>query len=415
MIIESNIKLSIQNELEKAKSIFVASAMISNNGWSFLQKNIPSKATQFYLIGIDLATDPKVFESILENLEINARIYETKYTFHPKVYLIQKEDNSYTAFIGSSNTTNWGLEKNVEMNFQINDQAECRKLLNWFNSLYSDGYLVTQKFIDDYKSKFVRASFKSKEIEKEVAEIKTSFTQNKNQFFNKNHYEVFNPKYHRLNSENLKLIRKEVSLKFEELHRIIYPQFSTYGLTDLHRHHNKREIVSRHFFNKFSGNYINAIWLHYGKSLGQLQAYKNADNSINKPYSFINNIRMQVIIQEDSIGIWLVVGRNNGSKIDRDYFRNEMKNVVFQKKIFEAFKKLGNKYWINVSTRISSIDLNSFEDLYEEVKKETVENYFVIGCDINHLDKRLTQENLPNTVLEEFNKLYPLYIMMKDK
>lgn len=60
------------------------------------------------------------------------------------MYLIQKIDNSFTAFVGSSNTTNWGLEKNVEMNFQINDQVECKKLLNWFNALYINGYIITQ-------------------------------------------------------------------------------------------------------------------------------------------------------------------------------------------------------------------------------------------------------------------------------
>ncbi|MCD8529537.1 MAG: phospholipase D-like domain-containing protein, partial [Flavobacterium sp.] len=51
-------------------------------------------------------------------------------------FIFSKLDNSYVAYIGSSNTTNWGLEKNVEMNFQVNDQDECRKLIKWFNELY---------------------------------------------------------------------------------------------------------------------------------------------------------------------------------------------------------------------------------------------------------------------------------------
>ncbi len=164
MIIEDNIKANIQNELINSKSVWVASAMISYSGWSFLQKNIKKNNNQFYLIGIDLATDPKVLESIIENLEINARVYYTNYTFHPKVYLIQKDDNSFTAFVGSSNTTSWGLEKNVEMNFQINDQNECKKLLNWFNALYADGYLITQNFIDDYKLEFTRTSIKKRKF-----------------------------------------------------------------------------------------------------------------------------------------------------------------------------------------------------------------------------------------------------------
>jgi HKD family nuclease len=106
MIVGNEIKQLLTSELNHSKSIWIASAMISHSGWLVLQNSIPQTTTQTYLIGIDLATDPKVFESILAHLDINARVYETKYTFHPKVYLIQKEDDTFTAFIGSSNTTN---------------------------------------------------------------------------------------------------------------------------------------------------------------------------------------------------------------------------------------------------------------------------------------------------------------------
>lgn len=183
MIIHTNIKTSLENDLKQAKAVWIASAMISKSGWSFLQENIPQNATQSYLIGIDLATDPQVFESLLANLAINARVYETKYTFHPKVYLIQHEDNSLIAFIGSSNTTSWGLEKNVEMNFRLDDQKECKKLLAWFNGLFSQGYFITQSFVDDYKAKFQSASIKSKEINKEAEVIKSDLKIGSDQFF----------------------------------------------------------------------------------------------------------------------------------------------------------------------------------------------------------------------------------------
>lgn len=415
MIVGSDIKDVLTKELIHSKSIWIASAMISNSGWLVLQKSIPQTATQTYLIGIDLATDPKVFESILAQLDINARVYETKYTFHPKVYLIQKEDDTFTAFIGSSNTTNWGLEKNVEMNFQVHDQKECKKLLAWFNGLYSDGYIITDYFLKDYKTRFVKTNVKAKEIEKEAEEVKKEISKNKGQFFLKNHHEIFNEKYHRVNSLDLKRIRKEVRDKFRALHFEIYPQFSANGLTDLHCHHQSREIVSRHFFNQYSGNYINAMWLHYGKSDSQLSKYTSTDKSINKPSSFINHVRMQVIIQEDSLGIWLVLGRNNGSIIDREYFRDQMKNPDIRKSFYNAFKKLGNEYWIGVPNASFIEDINSPANLWKETQKETLKEYFIIGCNINWLDKRLSIDNLSTTVLEEFKKLYPLYEIMRHK
>ena len=414
MIIEKNIKSKIQSELIDVKSIWVATAMISNNGWTFIQKNISKNTEQHFLIGVDLATDPKVFEELLQNLQINARVYQTSFTFHPKVYLFQKEDNSFTAFIGSSNTTNWGLEKNVEMNFQVNDQDECRKLLKWFNDLYNKGYIITEGFVNDYKSKFIKASYQKKVMQQDIDKISIELSKDEGQFFSRNHHQIFEKRYHRINSIDLKRIRREVRDKFKELHTTIYPQFKKYSLFDIHCHYNSREIVSRHFFNQFSGNYINAIWLHYGKSQKELSKYKNGDLSINKPDSFINNIRLQVIIHEDSLGIWLVLGRNNGSYKDRLHFREKMKDENIRIKFFDLYKKLGDEYWMNIENMPSIKNIKTPEQLHLFTQKESIDDYFIIGCNINWLDKRLSNKNISNTILLEFQKLYPIYEIMKD-
>lgn len=416
MIIKK-IKTVLTNDLKEAQSIWIASAMISYDGWLTIQNNLPEVTTQYYLIGVDLLTDPKVLDLIVKNREkeINAKVYETQFTFHPKVYLIQKNNGSFTAFVGSSNTTEWGLAKNVEMNFQIDDQDECAKLLKWFNSLYSDGQLITKSFVDDYRKKFVRASKAKKRTEKRTKLIQKALKKGKGQFFSKNQHAIFYEEFHRKDTRDLKQIRLEVREKFIELHGIIYPQFQSYGLTDLYCHHQSTDIVSRHYFNPWSGRYIDAMWLHYGKSLNELSAYKNKDKSINKPYSFINNIRMQVIIQAKSVGIWLVLGRNGGSRIDREHFRNQMKNVNIQNKFFTAFKNLGDEYWIDVQTIVSSKDIKTPGDLLSKISGDKLENYFIIGCNINCLDKRLSKQNISRTVLEEFKKLYPLYEIMRHK
>jgi len=410
MVIENTLKEALEIELKVAKSVWIASAMISKSGWNFIQKNIPRPTIQHYLIGIDLATEPSVFENIISNLEVNAKIYENAFTFHPKVYIVQKEDNSLTAFVGSSNTTSWGLEKNIEMNFRINDQRECKRLLNWFNKLYKNGYLITNEFVADYKEKFVKASYRRKEIEKDSSEISINLTKDKKQFFKKNQHEIFKKKYHRENSQNLKDIRKSVKDSFLLLHKEIYPQFQKYGLTDLHCHHQSREIVSRHFFNPFSGNYINAMWLHYGKSFAQLQRYSTKEEK-----SFINNIRIQVIIHEDSIGIWLVLGKDWGSVKDRAFFRQQMTDPKIQKKFFDAFKLLGNDYWINIPKAPPINDIKSPIELASLTNKENIKEYFIIGRDINWLDTSLSNQLIAKTILEEFKKLYPLYEIMRHK
>ena len=416
MIIERNIKSKIQSELSNSKSIWIATAMISNNGWNFIQKNISQNTEQHFLIGIDLATDPKVFEALLDNLNINARVYQTNFTFHPKVYLIQRTDNSYVAFIGSSNTTNWGLEKNVEMNFQVNNQNECIKVLDWFNKLYKDGYIITEDFVSDYKSKFIKASFQKKVIQQDIDKISNELSKDEGQFFSRNHHQIFEKKYHRLENTELKILRKEVSTKFKELHKVIYPQFKDYGLNDLHCHHSSRSIVSRDYFNQFSGKIINAIWLHYGKSLKQLDELKNKDKSINKPHSFINNIRIQVIVREKSIGIWLVLGRNGGSFKDREYFKNSLNNKNELNDFYKTIVNIKDEYWID--NGIKSVQIKHIIDaeiLKQLVQQSNIKDYFIIGREIDFLDEILSKKNISKTILTEFKKLYPLYELMKAK
>lgn len=413
MIIEKNIKKHLQIELSQAKIIWIATAMISNSGWSFLQSNLPKEVTQHYLIGIDFSTDPNVFQSILGNLEINARVYENAYTFHPKVYIIQKSDNSLIAFIGSSNTTSWGLEKNVEMNYQITDQEECRNLIGWFNQLFLDGYLINKEFLDDYKIKFTKASSKVKEIKVDTGLLKKDLSQDKGQFFSRNQHEIFKKQYHRVNTLQLLNLRKDVKNRFIELHECIYTYFSKYGITDLHCHHQKRERVSRHYFNQFSGNYINAIWLHYGKSKSHLHSYSHDDDK-----SFINHARIQVIIHEDSIGIWLVLGKDLGSQIDRDFFKAEMQKTTVQQAYFNTLKQLDDSYWFECSgysNRVWVKNIKSPQHLHQIIQKENIENYFIIGCDVDWLDSRISSKNISSTILQEFGKLYQLYVMMRHK
>ena len=119
MIVYHNIKSTLEIEFKNASSVWIASAMITYKGWEFIQHSISQHTTQHYLIGIDLSTEPKVFESIISDSQINARIYETQYTFHPKVYLIKNNEGIYTAFIGSSNTTIWGLDVHRQQKVDI--------------------------------------------------------------------------------------------------------------------------------------------------------------------------------------------------------------------------------------------------------------------------------------------------------
>lgn len=407
MIITKNFKDALAAELKTAKKLWVASAMISSSGWHFIQAHLPTEfVEQHYLIGTDLATHPKVFEILLANLHINARVFRSGYTYHPKVYLILNRDGQFRAFVGSSNTTSWGLEKNVEVNFRIDDRAECQKLLDWFYELYGKGYLITDSFLAEYRSRFKRAVYKKKEIQADEQVINEDLAKDEGQFFTQNEHQIFEEKYHKMQSADLRRIRENVSEKFKLLHEWIYPLFKSSGLVDLHAHHHGPSIVSRHYFNTFSGNYVNAIWLHYGKSLGQLQQYKSKHE-----LAFINNIRLQVILRENFVGFWLMLGRPNASIKDREKFRSNLSSPEVMQEIFQAIKNLGKGYWMSGTGDLSKIE--NLAQLARTFEKERSDDYFIIGKDVPMQDPRLSASEIAQTTIAAFQKLYPLYMLFK--
>lgn len=80
---------------------------------------------------------------------------------------------------------------------------------------------------------------------------------------------------------------------------------------------------------------------------------------------------------------------------------------------FNAYKELGDEYWINVPDMPDSKNIKTAEELYIQLHKERKEEYFIIESKIDWLDKRLSKDNISNTILTEFKILYPLYEMMK--
>ena len=91
-----------------------------------------------------------------------------------------------------------------------------------------------------------------------------------------------------------------------------------------------------------------------------------------------------------------------------------MTNPKIRKDFFDAVKKLGSEYWLNVS-KTPLNEINTPDELWGETQKESIDEYFIIGCDIDWLDKRLSNVNISKTILDEFKKIYHLYEIMRHK
>ena len=155
-MIISNLKSSFEDFIADAEEIWFAVALIKNETYNYIQENINKKCKQHFIVGVDLPTNPVVLRKMQAKLEkqiFEACIYKTDNNYHPKVYLF-KVNNNYTAFVGSSNLTDGGLEDNVELNYKVTNQNDCLSILDWFNDLYNNAYPLTDENIIEYEEQF---------------------------------------------------------------------------------------------------------------------------------------------------------------------------------------------------------------------------------------------------------------------
>ncbi len=411
--ISNNIDHDLKEALSEAKEVWVAVAMMNSGGYS-LFKDLPDKVIQNIVVGIDLPTPPKTLRKLLNKCSshFSAKIYESEYTYHPKLYIVKSINEMYCAFVGSSNATYSGLNKNVELNVKITDQKQCKKLVHWYREIEIGAKLLTDELINTYAIRYKKIKKRTEKLEEEIQIAKTEIDFGSGQFFTPNQHAVFSYQYRKVNSHSLLELRKDVRTRLIDLNDRILPEFENFGLSDLHPNSRKQDRTSRHYINSFSGKNIQSIWLHYGKSRQQLEVYSDKDDQ-----SFINHARIQVIIHDNNVGIWLVLGKDWGSRIDRDYFRSQMENEQIRDTFFNALRVLDDNYWLDYKgwNDLAYVkDIESVAQLHGIAKEESIAHYFIIGKNYDVDDQALSDENIGATILEEFKKLYPLYLIMRE-
>jgi len=78
--------------------------------------------------------------------------------------------------------------------------------------------------------------------------------------------------------------------------------------------------------------------------------------------------------------------------------------------------ELGGSYWINNGGLIINLnDLKSPNQLFEFIKKDDFSDYYIIGRNYDPNDLQLSEENISETVLTEFRKVFMIYDLIKFK
>lgn len=439
-MISKKLIVDIAPHLKEAEEIWVAVALMNDAGFNDIQEVIPVNTKQNFLVGIDLPTSVSVLKALQNKLsdQFKAGIYKYTETFHPKVYLIKK-GTGFVGFVGSSNLTGGGMHKNTEMNLFIKDEQICIELIDWFENLFRQSYPLTDENINSYSEKFEIISAKQDEIRKTRKEIKLKRPEPtddllagidfSDRYFKKEHHFAFRKEIETDRSPKSNKERKEVWDKLRELHNQIFPKFKGYELTDLSHHKRTENIVSHYYHvDGFTSNKLNAMWLSYGKPAYEIEEYQKLFPTVDSNrkekdgerdlQSFINHARLQIRIDSKNIEIWLLFGKDNrGSIFDRDYFKKSMNRKDYRDTFFNYFKYLPAPYWITVGNQERKT-VSSFQDsdeLYQFCKKDTPDSYFAIGREYQIADTEMSEGFLPQTVLTEFQRLFPIYTFMRDK
>ena len=146
---QENNKLSDALEVTaRNKKILIAAAFFSNS--DIIKKFIENGCTIKLIIRLNKGTSATELEKLIpfmESQKIEIRFFSDEH-FHPKFYIFETEK----AFIGSSNLTNSGLNKNQEMNIQIEEPELINELITVFNSYWTQAKLLTKEEIKKFKS-----------------------------------------------------------------------------------------------------------------------------------------------------------------------------------------------------------------------------------------------------------------------
>ncbi|WP_417430366.1 phospholipase D family protein [Halpernia sp.] len=408
-------------EIRKAKEVFIATAIISEKGLETILNNIDTECKLKLIIGIDLPTPVVVFKKILElkNENIIAKVFLKPTYFHPKLYLTNGENK--TVFVGSGNCTRGGLENHIELFHKVSNEKDYLEYVTWFNTYFNLSSEITEEWLTEYEKLYdnrelienldrnkVSAFKKRISSTKETIDLETiDFT---NQFFKSTHYKAF--EIHKLKSRIPEHDdeRLEVKKKLEELHEILLPLIRNNNW-DLFPHHMNTHIVSSHKHGEFTGEDLGALWLHYGKSEKELSKFKEL---YGENQTSMYQMRLQVLVHLEEVSIWLRVGKNNGSVVDRDSFKQKLKQVSYQNIFYSLMGNLDKNFFIQINKEKRYVgSFNNASELYEFVKNDNVTNYFIIGREFLPCSEDISIDNIAETVIKNFEILYPIYNLIK--
>lgn len=146
----------LEKSLCDAKAVTLIMAFAKQSGWLFINKALLSgNASVYILVGLNFdITEPAVLWEWLRLQEkypyrFVVRVAPLEPVFHPKVILVQRQDDCRFAIVGSGNLTGGGLSNNVECGVMLEDRRQIDELISWQSNLSSTP--LTAEIIEAYQ------------------------------------------------------------------------------------------------------------------------------------------------------------------------------------------------------------------------------------------------------------------------
>lgn len=396
--------------LLQAEHCYIATAAISEAGFDFVRSRIPTKCKMEIVTGLDVPTSPEVLRRIWRNYQdrITLNIY-TRTIFRANVYMFDLPYRKAVAFVGSGNFTLEGIKDHEELFYKITDPKEIETLKSWFTGYYEFSEPLTEAIIQEYEWIFPtlrQREIASRQEKKEFIELTASgfnwdAIKFKNQYFQKDDYLTFGSNKAQLNTSVLIAERESVKAKLLQVHELIKKKIAALQLC---AHEDSNQIVSSHDPIDHPDNKLRAIWIEYGRGEAELKSY----NPKARLADFMN---LQIRIKHKEFEVLLLVGRQNGSKTDRENFKLQMNVIEYRNQFFKLLTALGAGYWIEIVGDKRKVETFLSDDaLWEFTKADHWMYYaFAIGRSYPPGDSDISTENIASTILKEFEKLIFLY------
>jgi hypothetical protein len=402
--------------LTTAENCYIASASISEPAFDLLIGKTSKKCKIYIITGLDLPTDPVVLRKVLKEYSdrVTLKVYSKNF-FHPKVYAFDLPFRKRIAFIGSADFTMDGLQKNEELFWQVDNERDVEELKVWFERFFEDADELTDRLVDEYEKIYpainerevLSAKQKQQVIDLVAGRFNWDNSDFNTQYFKRSDFETFTDAKQHLATPEISAERRSIRTKFLELNDQLEEQLAPLGL---YAHYDREQVVSGIELHDHHDKRIKSASLSYGRSKNEIKRY----NPEATPKDFMN---FQVILDQASIAICVMIGNPGTSKEDREFFRGEMKSPKYRLEFFKSLRHLGREYWIEIAgNKRPVLSFKDQDELWTFSKLDDWKNHtFLIGRNYQPDAQQLEQQVFPQTVIDQFQKLLPLYSMMKDK